>query len=392
MVGTHQLPPNLLKLFAPRPPLPYCKPLGRDPDVSIHKKHIECVSPLLDRLKLEAANTNEEGINQESGQKDPLIDRMPPETLTDSLQVKFERRQEERQRKKEERRIREENYDPKQDPNATGDPYRTLFISRLSYEATESDLKREFDMYGPIEKLVIVKNKLTGKSRGYAFILFEREKDMKAAYKDAEGLKIKSRRILVDVERGRTVKGWKPRRLGGGLGGRPKAPTVTAAAAPDLASASGGFGFRVGSGGRSGGGGGFRSGGGGGGFRNSPSGPGGGRVGDRGFGGGGRSGNDRFGSNNGSRAGGRDRGFNDRPGGGSGGYGSRGAGIGYSAGGFSGTGANAGAGPGQGWASRQNISSSPGGGTKREFDDYRNSSGGYPGGGGYDDHPKKTRY
>ena len=30
------------------------------------------------------------------------------------------------------------------------------------------------------------------------------------------------KRVLVDVERGRTVRGWKPRRLGGGLGGRPK--------------------------------------------------------------------------------------------------------------------------------------------------------------------------
>lgn len=43
-----------------------------------------------------------------------------------------------------------------------------------------------------------------------------------AAYKDAEGLKMMNRRLLIDVERGRTVKGWKPRRLGGGLGGRPK--------------------------------------------------------------------------------------------------------------------------------------------------------------------------
>ncbi|KAH9472324.1 hypothetical protein MJO29_001884 [Puccinia striiformis f. sp. tritici] len=411
MVGTHQLPPNLLKLFAPRPQLPYCKPLGRDPDVSIDKKHISCVSPLLDRLKLEAASTNEDGINQENGEKDPLVDRMPPETLTDSMQVKFERRQEERRRRKEEKLGREEEYDPKEDPNATGDPYRTLFISRLSFEATESDLKREFDMYGPIEKLAIVKNKLTGKSRGYAFILFEREKDMKAAYKDAEGLKIKGRRILVDVERGRTVKGWKPRRLGGGLGGRPKA--VTASAAPaELAPASGGFGFRGGPGGgaRPGGGGGFRpgdrgGGGGGGGFRNGPpSGgpPGGGRMGDRGFGGGGRPGGDRFGGGGGgSSRGGRDRGFGDRPGGGgSGGFGSRGAGIGFSSGGggggggggFSGTGANAGAGPGQGWASRQNNSSGQNG-SKREFEDYRNSDGhGSGGGGGYDDHHKKARY
>lgn len=39
-----------------------------------------------------------------------------------------------------------------------------------------------------------------------------------AAYKHADGKKIDGRRILVDVERGRTVKGWRPRRLGKYLG------------------------------------------------------------------------------------------------------------------------------------------------------------------------------
>ena len=46
----------------------------------------------------------------------------------------------------------------------------------------------------------------------------------------------------MDVERGRTVRGWKPRRLGGGLGGRPK----PVAAAPEPAPFSGGFGGRGG--------------------------------------------------------------------------------------------------------------------------------------------------
>lgn len=35
-----------------------------------------------------------------------------------------------------------------------------------------------------------------------------------AAYKYADGKKIDSKRVVVDVERGRTVKSWKPRRLG----------------------------------------------------------------------------------------------------------------------------------------------------------------------------------
>ena len=61
-----------------------------------------------------------------------------------------------------------------------------------------------------------------GKSRGYGFIEFEREEEMTTAYKRAEGKKIDDRRIIVDVERGRTVRNWRPRRLGGGLGGRKK--------------------------------------------------------------------------------------------------------------------------------------------------------------------------
>lgn len=35
-----------------------------------------------------------------------------------------------------------------------------------------------------------------------------------AAYKQADGKKIDGKRILVDVERGRTQRGWRPRRYG----------------------------------------------------------------------------------------------------------------------------------------------------------------------------------
>lgn len=57
-----------------------------------------------------------------------------------------------------------------------------------------------------------------GQFLGYAFIEFENESDLRKAYIEADYMKIHNRRIVVDVERGRTVKGWLPRRLGGGLG------------------------------------------------------------------------------------------------------------------------------------------------------------------------------
>ena len=43
--------------------------------------------------------------------------------------------------------------DPNNDPQVRGDPYRTLFVSRLSYDVKESDLEREFGRFGPIERV-----------------------------------------------------------------------------------------------------------------------------------------------------------------------------------------------------------------------------------------------
>ena len=78
---------------------------------------------------------------------------------------------------------------------------------------TEKNIKREFEQYGPIKFVRLVEDE-DGKSRGYAFVEFEREEDMKAAFRHADGKKIDGRRIVVDVERGRTVRDWKPRKFG----------------------------------------------------------------------------------------------------------------------------------------------------------------------------------
>lgn len=71
---------------------------------------------------------------------------------------------------------------PEDDPQIRGDPYRTLFVARLSYEAKEPDLEREFARFGPIERIRIVRSKEKSPKNphnGYAFIVYEREKDMK---------------------------------------------------------------------------------------------------------------------------------------------------------------------------------------------------------------------
>ena len=96
--------------------------------------------------------------------------------------------------------------------------YNTLFVGRLAYEVTERKLLREMEAFGPIKDIRIVKDK-EDKSRGYAFVEYENEEDMKRAYRAADGMRIEGREIVVDVERGHTVPTWLPRRLGSGLGG-----------------------------------------------------------------------------------------------------------------------------------------------------------------------------
>ncbi|MCJ1354274.1 MAG: hypothetical protein MMC33_004261 [Icmadophila ericetorum] len=117
-----------------------------------------------------------------------------------------------------------QDWDPAKDDKAESDPFKTLFVGRISYDATEKKLRREFEEYGPIKHIRLVNEKRSGKPRGYAFIEYEHKNDMKTAYKMADGRKVEGRRVIVDVERGRTVPNWRPRRLGGGKGGESREP------------------------------------------------------------------------------------------------------------------------------------------------------------------------
>ncbi|THV02781.1 hypothetical protein K435DRAFT_652425 [Dendrothele bispora CBS 962.96] len=169
MPGTHLLPPNLLKLFAPRPPLPYSRPVDKDPD-RVHAKNVAGVASILADLR-ETATENLAADDQMEEGEEPVF--------THAEEIKRQIRREERQKRKaEEYRAAKETYKPADDPEAVGDPYKTLFISRLNKNASETDLRREFETYGTIERVRIVRDK-KGRSRGYAFIVYERERDMK---------------------------------------------------------------------------------------------------------------------------------------------------------------------------------------------------------------------
>ncbi|CAI9535138.1 unnamed protein product [Staurois parvus] len=104
--------------------------------------------------------------------------------------------------------------------SVVGDPQLTLFVARLSQQTTEEKLKEFFSRYGDIQRIRLVRDIITGFSKGYAFIEYKQESAIKKAYRDANKLVIDQREIFVDYELERVLKGWIPRRLGGGFGGK----------------------------------------------------------------------------------------------------------------------------------------------------------------------------
>uniref|UniRef100_A0A4W5R2Z5 U11/U12 small nuclear ribonucleoprotein 35 kDa protein n=1 Tax=Hucho hucho TaxID=62062 RepID=A0A4W5R2Z5_9TELE len=101
-----------------------------------------------------------------------------------------------------------------------GDPLLTLFVARLNPQTTEEKLNEVFSNYGDIRRLRLVRDIVTGFSKGYAFVEYKEERSVVRARRDANKLVVDQSELFVDFEQERTLKGWVPRRLGGGQGGK----------------------------------------------------------------------------------------------------------------------------------------------------------------------------
>ena len=103
-----------------------------------------------------------------------------------------------------------------------------LYVGNLSYGATEEDLRAAFSQYGEVQKVTIIKDKLSGESRGFGFVEMASNEEGQAAIDGLNGADVKGRALKVNEARPREMA---PR--GGGGGDR-----------------RGGGGFRPGGGGR----------------------------------------------------------------------------------------------------------------------------------------------
>jgi len=78
------------------------------------------------------------------------------------------------------------------------DPSKCLGIFGLSLYTTERELEAEFGKFGPMEKVNVVLDGHSGRSRGFAFIYYENIEDATEARNVMSGKEMDGRKIRVD--------------------------------------------------------------------------------------------------------------------------------------------------------------------------------------------------
>ncbi|XP_076820323.1 RNA-binding motif protein, X-linked 2-like [Clavelina lepadiformis] len=73
-----------------------------------------------------------------------------------------------------------------------------LYVGGIPYELSEGDLICIFSQYGEIVNINLIRDKKTGKSKGFAFICYEDQRSTVLAVDNLNGTKIKGRQMRVD--------------------------------------------------------------------------------------------------------------------------------------------------------------------------------------------------
>jgi RNA recognition motif-containing protein len=98
-----------------------------------------------------------------------------------------------------------------------------IYVGNLSFDITEEELRKEFQAYGQVGTVEIIKDKFTGKPKGFGFIEMPTISEAQAAIAALNGKMLKERALTVNAARPReerSDRGGQGRGGGGGYGGR----------------------------------------------------------------------------------------------------------------------------------------------------------------------------
>jgi RNA recognition motif-containing protein len=101
-----------------------------------------------------------------------------------------------------------------------------IYVGNMPYGVTEEDLKQSFSAFGEVTSVSIIKDKMSGQSKGFGFVEMASAEQGQAAISGMNGKELKGRKLNVNEARprqddGRGGGGGGMRHPGGG-GGRPR--------------------------------------------------------------------------------------------------------------------------------------------------------------------------
>ena len=93
-----------------------------------------------------------------------------------------------------------------------------IYVGNLSYQATEDDIRALFAQHGEVQKVTIIKDKISGESRGFCFVEMSNDGEGRTAIAELNGVNCKGRALKINEANPR------PERPAGGGGGRSGGP------------------------------------------------------------------------------------------------------------------------------------------------------------------------
>ena len=100
-----------------------------------------------------------------------------------------------------------------------------IYVGNLSYEVTEEDLKKAFEVFGEVDTVKVIKDNYTGRSKGFGFVEMPAKSEAQSAIEGLNGKDLKGRSLNVSEARPRSegrrggARPGGPRRGGGRSGG-----------------------------------------------------------------------------------------------------------------------------------------------------------------------------
>jgi cold-inducible RNA-binding protein len=94
-----------------------------------------------------------------------------------------------------------------------------IYVGNLSFDATEEDVRSAFEAFGKVDEVNIIKDRDTGRAKGFGFVEMPSGEEAKEAIEALNGKEFKGRDMNVNEARPKSEGSRGGGRRGGGGGG-----------------------------------------------------------------------------------------------------------------------------------------------------------------------------